>query len=1564
MNESNQREKSIFEAALQLPATERATYLDTACGSDTALRRRVEALLRASENAGEFLEAPPTGLTAGDESTLVVSQLSEKPGDKIGRYKLLQQIGEGGCGVVYMAEQQEPVRRRVALKVIKLGMDTKSVIARFEAERQALALMDHPNIAKVLDAGATETGRPYFVMELVRGIKITDYCDQNNLSTEERLKLFTQVCHAIQHAHQKGIIHRDIKPSNILVTISEPGSPGTPKVIDFGIAKATTDQPLTDKTVFTAFEQFIGTPAYMSPEQAMMTSLDIDTRTDIYALGVLLYELLTGQTPFDAKDLMAAGLDAMRRTIREQEPARPSTRLSTMLEADLTIVAHHRHSEPAKLGTLLRGDLDWIVMKALEKDRTRRYETANGLAADIQRHLTNEPVVARPPSRLYRLQKLARRNKLAFGAIAAVATALVLGVVASSWQAVRATRAEQAQIKLREEADAGKKKAQSEAARSEQVAQFMKDMLKGVGPGVARGRDTALLAEILDQTAGRLSKDLANQPEVEADLRDTLGFIYRDLGSYSNAAAMHQDALTIRKKLYGTNHPAVASSLTGLGQVLHRQGEYDAAEAVYREALAMQKRIHGAEHADVASTLAILGSVVRKKGNLTEAEPLLREALAIRKKVFGNEHADVADSLSNLGLVLRAQREKLAEAEQAFREAVAIRRKLLGNDHFSVATTLSELGRVLEMENQPSEAEVLCREAVAIGAKVFNSDHPGQEALLDAYIRVLRRLHKYSEAEVLQRRMLALQIKLLGDDHAELVISVRVLAEDLRTQKKWEEAEIVFKDLLARQRRLGTGSVDTTRSALADVLVNQGKLAEAETVLLELLTSQRQSQDRKRPDLTPALIALARVQDRQNKLPEAERSYAEALELRRKQLGRDHKSVAELDMELALLLVKNGKFPEADAAFGEAVSVGKKLLNTNDPSVISWLENFTATLHKSGKSQEAEKHFEKLIEDTRKTRGDSDPAFARMLHSFGDLLLYSENKPAVAVEQYLKALTIHRASEDGHLLWTLRNLAIALRQLGKPKDAELYLREGLAVSLKIGRRSSWSLEPLAAMLSDQGKLAEAEAAIREALAFQRKSLGDEHLEVAEILGCLSVFLRDQGKLPEAVSTAREALAIRKKLRGNEHVDVGHALHVLAWNLNAQGKRAEAEALSREELALRKKLLGNGHPDVIAIFHALIVQLRDQGKAVEAETTLREAVAECRAALAKYKGLASDRNRHHDCWSFANGYEAFGHFLQESGQTQEAEKVYRDTQVLWRKLVADSPNSEDYRFHLAVNYEQIGNLLNQAGRPIESLQVYRDAQAIWVKLVAEFNQEDRRNHLGWTDDIIGRMLNEAGRFDEAAETYRRARVVWEKLAADFNKDPHLNLLAGTLVSLARTLEAAGKRTESEQAFREALAMRRKLLPVEEPQTAAVLAELTRTLLIQQKFSEAEPLARECLTLREKNLPNDWLMFNSRSLLGGSLLGQKKFAEAEPLLLSSYEGMKQREANIPAIGKPRVKETIQRLVQLYEATGQSDKVAEWKKQLAEFDQAQATKQAVAPKPQQKLHERRPDEAQTLK
>ncbi len=512
MKPSLKEEEEIFDAARLIadPAA-RGSYLDRACGQDRELRQRVDSLL-ASVNLAEnfFADGSVAVRNLGGElhaSTHAPSFTATDAhvGTRIGNYKLLEKIGEGGGGAVYMADQEKPVRRRVALKIIKLGMDTKSVIARFEAERQALAMMDHPNIARVLAAGATETGRPYFVMELVRGFKITEYCDANNLDTTQRLNLFTQVCQAIQHAHQKGVIHRDIKPSNILVTLHD-GVP-VPKVIDFGIAKATAT-PLTEKTLFTAYAQIIGTPAYMSPEQAEMSGLDVDTRADIYSLGVLLYELLTGRTPFDPKQLLQSGVDEMRRTLREREPQKPSTILTTLQNDELTAAARHRHAEPPRLISQLKGDLDWIVMKALEKDRKRRYETANALALDIQRYLNNEPVVARPPSRMYRLQKLVRRNQAVFASGVAITLVLICGLAVSTWLFLRerearkrAVAAEQQEARLRHIAERG---LQNEAELRRQAEAREKITQAAVLIGAHKFEEADRLIEELPATQGPL----------------------------------------------------------------------------------------------------------------------------------------------------------------------------------------------------------------------------------------------------------------------------------------------------------------------------------------------------------------------------------------------------------------------------------------------------------------------------------------------------------------------------------------------------------------------------------------------------------------------------------------------------------------------------------------------------------------------------------------------------------------------------------------------------------------------------------------------------------------------------------------------------------------------------------------------------------------------------------------------------------------------------------------------------------------------------------------------------
>jgi len=501
-------EREIFLEALEMATPEaRAAYLQGACGPDVMLRRKVEELLKEHFSndyllAGSALEA--------DRPEIVESPVEEAPAQRIGRYKLLEKIGEGGFGEVWMAEQREPVKRRVALKIIKPGMDSRQVVARFEAERQALAMMDHANIAKIFDAGTTDTGRPYFVMELVRGIKITEYCDQKQLPTAERLKLFTLVCQAIQHAHQKGIIHRDIKPSNILVTLHD-GVP-VPKVIDFGIAKATQGE-LTDKTVFTQFQQFIGTPAYISPEQAEMSGLDIDTRADIYSLGVLLYELLVGQTPFSANEMIHGGLDALRRIIREKEPLRPSTKLNTLQGEARTTAGKRRQTDVGRLVHQLRGDLDWIVMKCLEKDRARRYETANGLAMDIGRYLKNEPVIARPPSKAYQFQKLLRRNKVISTASALVLAVILVGTGISITQTLRAQR--ELRRALAAETQTQREMANARAAEREARQQLYTALL---GEARATVRSAELGQRVRALEALRLAASISNRVELRREV--------------------------------------------------------------------------------------------------------------------------------------------------------------------------------------------------------------------------------------------------------------------------------------------------------------------------------------------------------------------------------------------------------------------------------------------------------------------------------------------------------------------------------------------------------------------------------------------------------------------------------------------------------------------------------------------------------------------------------------------------------------------------------------------------------------------------------------------------------------------------------------------------------------------------------------------------------------------------------------------------------------------------------------------------------------------------------------
>jgi tRNA A-37 threonylcarbamoyl transferase component Bud32 len=680
-------------------------------------------------------------------------QRDEVLGQTLGRYKLLEKVGEGGFGVVYVAEQREPVKRRVALKIIKLGMDTRQVVARFEAERQALALMDHPNIAKVLDAGATDSGRPYFVMELVRGVKLTDYCDQNKLSTKQRLELFIPVCQAIQHAHQKGIIHRDIKPSNILVTLHD-GVP-VPKVIDFGIAKAT-QQDLTDKTVYTQLQQFVGTPAYMSPEQAEMSGLDVDTRSDIYSLGVLLYELLTGRTPFDPKELMSQGIDAMRRTIREKEPVRPSTKVASLQAEELTTTAARRAAEAPKLICLLRGDLDWIVMKCLEKDRTRRYETANGLSADLKRHLSNELVTARPPSGAYRLQKAFRRNRLLFATGTAVLLALILGVVGIAVGLLRAKRAEALSTRSRNDA--------------EDLANFMlEDFYSELEPSgqfetVARLAKKAVA--YYDSLPPALRTPETERNEAMAQAR--LALITANLGDFEVALPAAQNA---KSKLQGMCERGDKGDATvfslglaweALGLCLNRQNDADASTAAWEQARATLKPLahspkgSGRVKLEYAEVLNLLSHGLPPEQGMAVCEEALRllegiGALELSDLSAASAWADIADSEAREALPLGRldEAERLEKQMQRVAEGVLGRRPatLWARKDLSMAPDV--LGLIDARRYRDSSALqwlVKSREADEVYLKFNSSDLEGWIDLNDASYTVAGLLFRAGRA--------------------------------------------------------------------------------------------------------------------------------------------------------------------------------------------------------------------------------------------------------------------------------------------------------------------------------------------------------------------------------------------------------------------------------------------------------------------------------------------------------------------------------------------------------------------------------------------------------------------------------------------------------------------------------------------------------------------------------------------------------------------------------------------------------------------------------------------------
>jgi eukaryotic-like serine/threonine-protein kinase len=1012
--------KEIFLAALEVAPELRAQWLLQVCGNDTALQQQLALMLQAHEAPQSLLDQSTgaLGLAAlGMTGVTATNDVSLRPGTAVGPYKILQQIGEGGMGTVYMAEQTQPVRRTVAIKVIKPGMDSKLVIARFEAERQALAMMDHMNIARVLDAGTTDGGRPYFIMELLKGTPITEFCDARRLTPRQRLELFIPVCQAIQHAHQKGIIHRDIKPSNVLVVLYD--DKPVPKVIDFGVAKAT-GRALTEQTLYTGFS-VIGTPEYMSPEQATLNQLDIDTRSDIYSLGVLLYELLTGTTPFKKQAFEKAGILEILRVIREEEPPRPSTKAST---ADtLPTLAAKRGIEPAKLCGLLRNDLDWIVMKTLEKDRSRRYETANGLIADISRYLAGEAVLAHPPNRFYRFGKFMRKNKGPMLAATLIFFALLAGVVGTTLGLLDAHTQRTLANTQRDRAVEAEKESKARADELQLVSDFQAGMLEQIDPNraglelsndvkakfdaalVRAGLSEAELSERVEEFMEQWTKvnaaDVAgelidqsilkpavqaiedrfkDQPLVAAQLRQSLANVYHELGLFATALELQELILKTRLELLGDEHPDTMRAQHILGTFQLSQGKLNEAETIVRESLEKRRRILGNRHRETLSSISNLGGLLLDQGKFNEAEPLLKEVMEASRTNLGEDDPTAITAISNFGLLLWSQG-KLEEAESQFRDVLRKRSLLFGELHHDTLYSKVNLGGLLSSQSKHREAELLLRDALDKSLLLLGTEHPTTIACITSLGSALIFQGKPSEAEPLVREAFEKCPRVLGERHKTTIASLECMGLLLQDQGKPTEAEPILRDAVQKSREvLGDDHLHTILAIarLSSLLWSQGKVAEADKLTQESLERSRRVLGDEHSMTLDLLNDLASSYWSKNQLDKSIPIFEDLLKRHQPKFGREKVKTLDLIANLGVNYQDAGRS-------AEAIPLLKEVYTARRGTATNWIGHHLVQAYiAAGQLDNARNLVKELLDQARTRLPNGSLALAGELAGCGE----------------------------------------------------------------------------------------------------------------------------------------------------------------------------------------------------------------------------------------------------------------------------------------------------------------------------------------------------------------------------------------------------------------------------------------------------------------------------------------------------------------------------------------------------------------------------------------------------